>query len=366
MSRQRLRDLGIAIGRLEPGAWNAITDVRGVRVGHFTLIRDEPTVVRSGVTAILPRGGDEVFTSNVFAGIHSFNGYGEMTGIPWVEESGILDSPILITNTCSVGVCRDAVCEWAVMKGAPQRFHLPVVAETYDGWLSDITSFSITKEHAWTAMNAAASGPVVEGNVGGGTGMIAHEFKGGIGTASRRVRLADATYTVGALVQANYGSRRMLRCGGIPVGETLGPEVTPLPWPVPRDAGSIIVVLATDAPLIPVQCKRLARRATTGLAWVGGYGTNGSGDIFIAFSTGNRVPPSQPGGPTAPVAVKMMPSEAMSPLFLAAAEATEEAILNALCMAETMTGFQGRTVHALPLDRLKEVVTRTRAALSAG
>ena len=364
MSRQRLRDLGISIGRLEPGPHNAITDVPGVRVGHFTLTRDEPTVVRSGVTAILPREGGQVLTSNVFAGIHSFNGYGEMTGIPWIEESGILDSPILITNTCSVGVCRDAVCEWAVQKGAPQRFHLPVVAETYDGWLSDITSFSIAKEHAWAAMNAASSGPVIEGNVGGGTGMIAHEFKGGIGTASRRARLGEATYTVGALVQANYGARRMLRCGGIPVGDLLGPEVTPLPWPVPRDAGSIIVVLATDAPLIPVQCKRLARRATTGLAWVGGYGTNGSGDIFIAFSTGNDVPPSQPGGPTEPVPVRMMPSETMSRLFLAAAEATEEAILNAMCMAETMTGFQGRTVHALPLERLKEVMARARAALA--
>ncbi len=366
MSRRRLRDLGISTGRREPGPWNAHTDVAGVRVGHFTLIRDEPTVVRSGVTAIMPRAGDEAFTANLFAGIHSFNGYGEMTGIPWIEESGILDSPILITNTSSVGVCRDAVCEFAVRKGAPQRFHLPVVAETYDGWLSDINSFSITKEHAWAALDAARSGPVEEGNVGGGTGMIAHEFKGGIGTASRRLRVGEAVYTVGALVQANYGSRRMLRCGGIPVGETMGPELVPVPWPAPRDQGSIIVVLATDAPLIPLQCKRLARRATTGLAWVGGYGANGSGDIFIAFSTGNSVPPSQPGDPLAPVAVRMMPSEAMTPLFLAAAEATEEAILNAMCMAETMTGLQGRTVHALPLDRLAEVVGRARAALSAG
>ena len=366
MSRERLRDLGISIGRLEPGQWNAITDVPGVRVGHYTLIRDEPTVVRSGVTAIMPLEEDEIFRDELFAGIHSFNGRGEMTGIPWVEESGMLDSPILITNTSSVGICRDAVVEWAVQRGAPQRFHLPVVAETFDGWLSDINSFSITKEHAWAAMEAARSGPVPEGNVGGGTGMIAHEFKGGIGTASRRVTFADASYTVGALVQANYGARSMLRCGGIPVGEALGPGVTPLPWPKPRDAGSIIVVLATDAPLLPAQCKRLARRATTGLAWVGGYGTNGSGDIFIAFSTGNRLPPSQPGGPTAPVSVRMMPSDAMSRLFLAAAEATEEAILNAMCMAETMTGLQDRTVHALPLDRLKEVVIRTRAALAGG
>ncbi|HXV26337.1 MAG TPA: P1 family peptidase [Alphaproteobacteria bacterium] len=364
MSRRRLRDLGIAIGRLEPGPWNTITDVPGVQVGHFTLIEDEPRTVRSGVTAILPRAGGDVFASNLFAAIHSFNGYGEMTGIPWIEESGILDSPILITNTCSVGVCRDAIVEYAVAKGAPQRFHLPVVAETWDGWLSDIHSFSITKEHAWAAMDAARAGPVPEGNVGGGTGMIAHEFKGGIGTASRRLKLEDATYTVGALVQANYGSRRMLRCGGIPVGEWIGPEVVPVPWPEPRDQGSIIVVLATDAPLIPAQCKRLARRATTGLAWVGGYGSNSSGDIFIAFSTGNVVPPSQPNGSPAPVAVRMMPSEAMTPLFLAAAEATEEAILNAICMAETMTGWQGRTVYALPLEPLKEIVARGRAALA--
>jgi D-aminopeptidase len=363
MSRQRLRDLGISIGQFEPGPWNAITDVAGVRVGHFTLIRDEPTMVRTGVTAVMPRSEETIWAANAFAGCHSFNGYGEMTGTAWIEEAGILDSPVLITNTHSVGVVRDAVAEFAILKGAPQRFHLPVVAETWDGWLSDIGSFAITKEHAWAAMEAARSGPVAEGNVGGGTGMIAHEFKGGIGTASRRVPIGDATYTVGALVQANYGSRRLLKCGGIPVGEVIGTEVVPSPFPVPRDQGSIIVVLATDAPLIPSQCKRLARRATTGLAWVGGYGANSSGDIFIAFSTGNIVPPSQPGGPTVPVSLSMMPSEAMSPLFLAAAEATEEAILNAMCMATTMTGWQGRTAHALPLDRLQEVLTRVRAAL---
>ncbi len=366
MSRRRLRELGIAIGRYEPGPWNAITDVPGVRVGHFTLIRDEPTVVRTGVTAVMPRGDDTIWAANAFAGIHSFNGYGEMTGIPWIEEAGILDSPILITNTCSVGVCRDAVAEYAIRKGAPQRFHLPVVAETYDGWLSDINSFSIAKEHAFAALDAARTGPVAEGNVGGGTGMIAHEFKGGIGTASRRAPVGEATYTVGALVQANYGSRRMLRCAGVPVGERLGPELTPVPWPEPRDQGSIIVVLATDAPLIPVQCKRLARRATTGLAWVGGYGSNSSGDIFIAFSTGNIVPPSQPGDRLLPVPISMLPSEAMTPLFLGAAEATEEAILNAMCMAETMTGWHGRTAHALPLEPLKEIVGRARAALDAG
>jgi D-aminopeptidase len=355
MSRRRLRDLGISTGRLEPGSHNAITDVAGVRVGHCTLIRDEPTVLRTGVTAIMPLDEQDILAHQLFAAIHSFNGRGEMTGIPWVEESGLLDSPVLITNTNSVGVCRDAVAEWAVRKGAPQRFHLPVVAETFDGWLSDINSFSVTKEHAWAAMEAARSGPVAEGNVGGGTGMIAHEFKGGIGTASRRARLGEATYTVGALVQANYGARSMLRCGGIPVGAALGPEVTPLPWPAPKDAGSIIVVLATDAPLLADQCKRLARRATTGLAWVGGYGTNGSGDIFIAFSTANHI------GQSDKVAhVRMLNPDAMTNLFRAAAEATEEAILNALCKAETMTGRDGHVIHALPLDRLQEVVRRYR------
>ena len=365
MARCRLRDLGIRTGSLPTGRHNAITDVAGVRVGYATVVRDAPAVVRTGVTAIWPRG-PEIWTDYVFAGTHSFNGNGEMTGLPWIAEQGYIGAPLCITNTYQVGIVRDAICALAVRDGASQDFHLPVVAETYDGWLSDITSFSIAKEHAWAAMDAARSGPVAEGNVGGGTGMIAHEFKGGIGTASRRARLGEATYMVGALVQANYGARSMLRCGGIPVGEALGPEVTPLPWPKPRDAGSIIVVLATDAPLLADQCKRLARRATTGLAWVGGYGTNGSGDIFIAFSTANRIPTSEPGDPLTPVAVEMLPAEAMSRLFLAAAEATEEAILNAMCMAETMTGLQGRTVHALPLDRLKQVMVRARAALAAG
>jgi D-aminopeptidase len=363
MTRARLRNLGIAIGRFKPGPWNAITDVAGVRVGHRTVVRDQPHVVRTGVTAVLPRG-EEVWALNAFAGIHSFNGYGEMTGIAWLEEAGILDSPILITNTNAVGVVRDAVAEYAIVRGAPQHFHLPVVAETWDGWLSDINSFPLVKEDAWAALDAARSGPVEEGNVGGGTGMIAHEFKGGIGTASRSVPLGAECWTVGALVQANYGSRRLLKVGGIAVGEVIGAERVPVPWPEPRDAGSIIVVLATDAPLIPTQCKRLARRATTGLAWAGGYGANGSGDIFIAFSTANPVPPSQPGGSMAPVPISMLPGEAMTPLFLAAAEATEEAIVNALCAAETMSGFHGRTAHAIPLDRLAEVVSRGRAALA--
>src|SRR5262245_60154507 len=239
MSRQRLRDLGISIGRFEPGPWNAITDVAGVRVGHFTLIRDEPTIVRTGVTAVMPRSEETIWAANAFAGIHSFNGYGEMTGMAWIEEAGILDSPVLITNTNSVGVVRDAAAEFAIHKGAPQRFHLPVVAETWDGWLSDIASFAITKEHAWAAMEAARSGPVTEGNVGGGTGMIAHEFKGGIGTASRRVPLGRDRWTIGALVQANYGSRRLLKVAGIAVGESIGPAEVPVPWPEPRDAGSI-------------------------------------------------------------------------------------------------------------------------------
>jgi L-aminopeptidase/D-esterase-like protein len=338
-----------------------------VEVGHTTLIAGEGRLVagqgpvRTGVTAILPRGKDA--HDPVFAGTFVLNGNGEMTGTAWVEESGFLSGPIMITNTHSVGVVRDAVVAWLAARDPKLTWALPVVAETFDGMLNDINGFHIGKEHAFAALAYAAPGPVGEGNVGGGTGMIAHEFKGGIGTASRRVPIGDATYTVGALVQANYGSRRLLRCGGIPVGEVIGPNVVPTPWPVPRDQGSIIVVLATDAPLIPLQCKRLAKRATTGLAWVGGYGANSSGDIFIAFATGNVVPPSQPGGPTAPVSVAMLPSESMSPLFLAAAECTEEAILNALCMAATMTGWQDRTAHALPLERLQQVMTKARTAL---
>ena len=342
MGRGRLRDLGITTGLLPTGTWNAITDVPGVKVGVATLIAETPHVIRTGVTAIWPRG-PEIWQNYCFAGTHSFNGNGEMTGIPWIAEQGLLGAPICITNTWSVGTVRDAISAAALQAGATQSFHLPVAAETYDGWLSESERFPVTTDLALQAIESAQSGPVPEGNVGGGTGMITHEFKGGTGTASRTV---DG-WTVGALVQSNYGARELFRVDGVPVGRMIGPDVVPSHRTVPREAGSIIVVLATDAPLLPIQCQRLAKRATTGLAWVGGIGSNGSGDIFIAFSTGNTV---RQGDPVSDV--RMIAPEAMTNLFQAAAEATEEAILNAMCQAETMHGRDGRTIHALPHDLL--------------
>jgi D-aminopeptidase len=359
MARVRLRGLGLDIGSLPTGNFNAITDVVGVTVGYFTLVRDTPKIVRTGITAIWPRG-PETWTDYVFAGTFSFNGNGEMTGLPWIAEQGLLGAPIAITNTYQVGMVRDAICALAVRNGAPQDFHLPVVAETYDGWLSESQSFPLTIEHAFAAFDSATGGgPIAEGSVGGGTGMICHEFKGGTGTASRVVMEGGVRYTVGALVQANYGLRDALRVDGVPVGREIGPEIVPAHYSgatrQQQEGGSIIVVLATDAPLLPIQCQRLARRATTGLAWVGGMGSNGSGDIFIAFSTANHI------GPKEEISnVRMLAPAAMTSLFRAAAEATEEAILNALCMAETMTGKDGRTVHALPLDRLEQVMRSYR------
>ena len=352
MPRARLRDLGITTGRLPPGHWNAITDVPGVRVGHATLIRDQPSVVRTGVTAIWP-AGDDIWTDWVFAGAHSFNGNGEMTGLVWIAEQGLISAPICITNTYSVGLVRDAICALAVRDNAPQPWHLPVAAETYDGWLSDSASFPVTTDLALAAMDGATSGPIAEGNVGGGTGMNCHEFKGGSGTASRVVETAGGRYTVGALVQANYGERALLRVDGVPVGREIPTSEVPSVRDEPAEAGSIIVVLATDAPLLPIQCQRLARRATTGLAWVGGIGSNGSGDIFLAFSTGNRV---KAGAEVSDV--RMVAPAAMTALFEAAAEATEEAILNAMTAAETMVGQHGRVSHALPLDRLQQVMRK--------
>src|SRR5262244_3823447 len=357
MTRMRLRELGIALGTLPTGEFNAITDVAGVRVGYCTLIQDSPHVVRTGITAIWPRG-PEIWTDYVFAGTFSFNGNVEMTGLPWIAEQGTLGAPIGITNTYQVGVVRDAICALAVRDGVPQEFLLPVVAETYDGWLSEMHSFPLTMEHAFAAFDSATGGgPIAEGNVGGGTGMICHEFKGGTGTASRVVIENGVCYTVGALVQANYGLREALRIDGVPVGREIGPEIVPAHWrqAAQQEGGSIIVVLATDAPLLPIQCQRLARRATTGLAWVGGMGSNGSGDIFIAFSTANHI-----GQHDKFAHVRMLNPDAMTGLFRAGAEATEEAILNALCRAETMTGKDGRVIHALPLDRLQESMCRYR------
>jgi D-aminopeptidase len=285
-----------------------------------------------------------------------------MTGLAWVEESGLLTTAIGLTNTHSVGVVHDALIAHDLAQGGPrsQSWSLPVVAETYDGFLSDIDGMHVRAEHVQAALAAAGDGPVAEGCVGGGTGMLCHGFKGGIGTASRLLDAADGGWTVGALVQANYGSRDLLRVDGVPVGEAIDEAEVPAPGlPQPPEAGSIIIVLATDAPLLPTQCRRLAQRATIGLARVGGIGANGSGDLFLAFATGNRGLTATPGADGA-LALRMLPNQAMTALFRAAAEATEEAIVNALCMATTTVGRDGRVAHAVPLDRLREVMRHYR------
>ena len=352
MTRARIRDLGISIGYMPTGEHNAITDVPGVLVGHTTVVHDEPRVARTGVTMIIPRDG-AITDDMAFAGYHSFNGNGEMTGLLWIEESGMLGSAIGITNTHQVGVVRDALVAQAVEKGHRGWF-LPVVAETYDGFLNDIGAFHVTQEHVFQAIESAKSGPVEEGNVGGGTGMMCHEFKGGIGTSSRIAETGTGQYVVGALVQANYGTRRLLRVDGVPVGREIGLEHTPTPWQSSRGQGSIIVIVATNAPLIPAQCKRLAQRATVGLARVGGVGHNGSGDIFLALATGNHLL----SDPSTLHDLKMLPHEQIDPIFEAAVEAVEESILNALTAAETTVGVRGHTAHALPLDELKRVMAK--------
>lgn len=355
----RLRDLGIGIGRLPPGEANAITDVGGVTVGHRTLVSDEPAVLRTGVTAIQLRPPGER-DDLCHGGCFSFNGNGEMTGTHWLVESGLLMGPIAITNTHQVGLVRDTLVRHVLTRRPETEWCLPVVAETYDGHLNDIAAFGLTGEHVDQALaDAEEPGPVAEGNVGGGTGMICHGFKGGIGTASRRVGVAADTFTVGALVQANYGERRDLRLDGARVGERIGAGVVPLPdEPATADAGSIIVIVATDAPLVADQCRRLARRATVGLARVGGTGADSSGDLFLAFSTHNRVPPTGPG----PFPVETLGPSALTPLFDGVAEAVEESIWNALVGAETMTGHLGHTVHAVPHDRLRELTDRRARA----
>lgn len=365
MTRARLRDLGVTIGNYPTGTYNAITDVPGVLVGHETIISDEGRTARTGVTTIVPREGT-IWSDHAFAGYFSFNGCGEMTGLPWVAEAGLIHTPIAITNTNSVGVVRDALCayplEIASSFEVPPSIasswsgSLPVVGETWDGWLNDIEAFHVTREHAFRALKAARTGAVAEGNVGGGTGMICHEFKGGIGTSSRIVKYSHASYTVGVLVQANYGSRNLLSIGGVPVGRELDFSQIASPWIEPPKGGSIIVVVATDAPLIPVQCQRLARRATVGLARVGGVGSNGSGDIFIAFATGNHLLV----GSQTPIDLQMLPHDHMDPIIEAVAEATEESILNALTAAETMVGYKGRTVYGLPLDEVSRVMRKYR------
>ena len=362
--RKRLRDLGITIGRLPTGEHNAITDVKGVRVGHTTLISGEgPLVVgegpvRTGVTVIHPHEGD-VGLAPVFAGYHCFNGNGEMTGLLWVKESGMLTTPIAITNTHSVGIVRDALIAYEVkrLRRPEIYFSLPVVAETFDGWLSDINGMHVREEHVWDALESASDGPVAEGCVGGGTGMNCHEFKGGIGTSSRVLAPEDGGWTVGVLVQANYGERHLLRVDGVPVGELIPYGEVPGFADARKQTGdgSIIIIIATDAPLLPHQCDRLAQRGTVGLARVGGIGANSSGDIFFCFATGNRGLPGAEERTRQVSDCRMISLDAMTPLFEACAEATEEAILNAMCMATTTTGVNGRTVHALPLARLRQL-----------
>jgi D-aminopeptidase len=338
---------------MQTGPHNAITDVPGVLVGHTTLIRDAPRIARTGVTVIVPRA-DSIWHDQAAAGAFSFNGNGEMTGLAWIDETGMLDGPIGITNTSDVGQVRDAIVADAVERRGTEGWLLPVAAETWDGFLSDINAFHVSRADVFAALDAAGSGRVAEGNVGGGTGMICHGFKGGIGTASRLAPSRNGSYTVGALVQANYGSRRDLRVDGVPVGREIGPDHTPLPADPPSVDGSIIVIVATDAPLMPDQCRRLARRATVGLARVGGLGHNGSGDIFLAFATGNHFPHEVEGL----YELRMLPHNQIDVLFEATAEAVEEAILNALCAAETLTGFRGRTAHALPHDQLQAVMRK--------
>jgi D-aminopeptidase len=353
----RARELGVPFEGT-PGPLDSITDVKGVEVGYRTLVSGEGKLqagagpMRTGVTAIFPRGKRAV--DPVFAGWFTENGNGEMTGTTWVDESGFLYGPVMITNTHSVGVVRDAVIAWQVKQGMPvpedDWWSLPVVAETWDGYLNDINGFHVKPEDAFAAMDDAHSGPIAEGNVGGGTGMICFEFKGGTGTSSRQLPGKLGGYTVGVLVQCNFGTRHLLRIAGTPVGyEIPGKRI----WE--DDTGSIIVVVATDAPLLPNQMKRIAKRVTLGLGRLGSISGNGSGDIFIAFSTAN---PGAGLEQKKPVNVQMLPNEHMDALFEATVQATEEAVVNALVAAKTMAGPQGHTVEALPHDRLREVLKK--------
>ena len=393
----RARDLGIPFDFGTPGRWNAVTDVPGVTVGHATLIEGEG--VRTGVTAVVPRGLAGSARQPCFAGAFSLNGNGEMTGLPWIRESGFLEGPVMITNTNSVGVARDALIGYAARRfGAEDAWgenvwSLPVVAETWDGTLNDVYGMHVKPEHVAQALESAAAGPVAEGNVGGGTGMIAFEFKGGIGTASRVLRPEHGGYALGVLVQANFGLRHQLRIAGLPLGlelredlvysradvGRLAPEVNPgarppgahaTSWLRPRtpvepspaaETGSIIIVVATDAPLLPHQLERLARRAALGLARTGSVAGNGSGDLFIAFSTANP----GAGNRQDVVTLSMFPNDRMGALFEATVGATEEAIVNALVAARTVVGHKGRRVVALPQDRVRAILQRHRRLLAA-
>lgn len=353
--KPRARDLGIPLEGT-PGRLNSITDVKGVAVGHTTLISGEGKLkvgvgpVRTGVTAVLPRGRES--TDPVFAGWFSLNGNGEMTGTTWIEESGFLEGPVLLTNTSSVGTVRDAVVKWWIARGKThQPWVLPVVAETYDGYLNDTNGFHVKEKHVFDALDKAQGGPVSEGNVGGGTGMTCFEFAGGIGTASRRLDKKDGAYTLGVLVQANFGLRKQLRIAGVPVGVHITDHAFRS-----QEAGSIIIIVATDAPLLPHQLKRIARRASLGLARTGSIAGNGSGDLFMAFSTANPGAAKAEGLPQ----LAMLPNDHMNALFEATVQATEEAILNALVGARTMVGRDDHKAIALPHDRVREILQKHR------
>lgn len=365
--RPRLRELGIALGELAPGPLNAITDVPGVRVGHTTLIAGAGRLVpgqgpvRTGVTAILPHEGNPL-RAKVPAAMHVINGAGEVTGRSLVEEWGLLETPICLTNTLNVGLVYDAVIEWMARQSEPlsvDEWSIPVVAECYDGELNDIQGRHVRTEHVLAALDGARGGPVAEGAVGGGTGMICYQFKGGIGTASRAAAAAGGRWTVGALVQANHGARRDLRVGGLPAGKLLR-----APLPERRQEGSIIIVLATDAPLDAHQLRRMAVRGALGLARTGSTARNGSGDFAMAFSNfaGNRVAPGARG---APRTLTTLHNEDMNELFAAAVESVEEAILNALCAAGDMLGRDDLLVPGLPVEQLRELWQERRGQRAA-
>jgi L-aminopeptidase/D-esterase-like protein len=378
--KARARDLGIPLGG-QPGTLDAITDVPGVEVGHTTLISGQGRLVvgrgpvRTGVTAVWPRGKAEA--APVFAATHVLNGNGEMTGTHWVNESGLLYGPLLLTNTASVGTVRDAIIAWGLKRGRSFELSLPVIAETWDGILNDIDGFHVKQAHVFQALDSASGGPVAEGAVGGGTGMACHGFKGGIGTASRKLPERQGGYTVGVLVQCNYGKRRQLTVAGVPVGEEItdlqscttsdrppsNPLIQNMPActkqgaslpSYPEGMGSIIVVVATDAPLLPHQLERIARRVPLGIAKMGGIGEDGSGDLFLAFSTQATLPTT----PGAVATVSTLDNERMNPLFEATVQATQEAILNAMLAADTMTGVDGIRVFALPHDRLMDAMKK--------
>ncbi len=352
MKKPRARDLGIPFDG-NTGTFNAITDVSGVTVGYATVTEGESA--RTGVTVILPRGGMD--HTPVYAGVHSFNGNGEMTGAAWVEEGGLLEGPIGITNTHSVGIVRDTIIAWQVKNNAMyQQWSMPVVAETADGWLNDMNAFYVKENHVLSALDSAKTGAIAEGNVGGGTGMICYEFKGGTGTSSRKLPDKLGGWTVGVLAQCNFGRRYQLTIAGVPVGQHLLDDApfTNGENPFKQDDGSLIVIVATDAPVLPHQLKRLAKRATLGMARTGSMGGNGSGDIFLAFSTAN--PEAAHGDAMGLSNIQALNNDHIDPLLSASALATEEAIINALIAAEDMTGHNGLSIKALPHGKVREIL----------